>query len=96
MKRIKFTESTGNVFLDIGFSPEQAENLRLRSELMNQICKQIKRRKLTQTKAARIFGVSQPRISDLIRGRIDLFSVDSLIDMLHRAGAKVDIQVRAA
>jgi predicted XRE-type DNA-binding protein len=56
----------------------------------------IQSRKLTQSKAGKLFGVTQPRISDFTRGKINLFSVDSLLAMLWSAGAEVDITVRAA
>lgn len=85
----KVQRSSGNVFRDIGFDAQQAENLRLRSELMIQIRKLIERRHLTQAAAAKLFGVTQPRVSDLVRGRIDLFSIDMLVNMLGKAGVQV-------
>jgi predicted XRE-type DNA-binding protein len=54
----------------------------------------IQRRKLTQATAAKLFGVTQPRVSDLVRGKIDLFSIDTLIDMLARAGVRVRITIQ--
>ena len=92
----KITPSSGNVFADLGFEPEEAEHLRIRSDLMIAIRKLIQERKLTQAEAARVFGVTQPRISNLVRGRIDLFSIDTLVDMLARAGVRVEIVVSAA
>jgi len=80
-----------SVFFDICDTPEEAHNLTLRSELMNQISEIIVRRKLTQSRAAKLFGVTQPRVSDLTRGKIDLFSLESLIDMLTRAGVAVHL-----
>jgi predicted XRE-type DNA-binding protein len=91
---LKKTRSTGNVFRDLGYSPEQAESLRLRSELMMRIKQLIGRRGLTQKAAAEMLGVSQPRISDLVRGRIDLFSLDTLVDMLVKGGMRVQLSVR--
>lgn len=91
-----FTESSGNVFLDIGFPEPEARSLLLRTDLMIEIERIIEQRKLSQTQAAKLFGVSQPRMSDLLRGKIDRFSVDTLIEMLQRAGAEVNITVRAA
>jgi len=85
--------SSKTLFRDIGFSGEAAENLRIRAELMILLTKLIGRRGLTQAKAARLFGVSQPRISDLVRGRIDRFSIDSLVEMLGHAGARVSLSV---
>lgn len=88
----KITPSSGNVFLDVGFDEEEAAHLEVRSSLMFTIRKLIQDRGLTQAKAAKLFGVTQPRISDLVRGRIDLFSIDSLVDMLARAGIKVAVR----
>ncbi len=90
----KIRRSTGNVFRDLGFSPEEAENLKLRADLMIEVSKVIKSRRLTQAKAAALLGVSQPRISDLVRGKIDRFSVDTLVAMLGNAGAHVKLVVR--
>ena|SRR2546421_694435 len=94
MKRKPFEESSGNVFLDIGFPPDEAASLTVRSDLMICLREAIRKRKLTQAKAARLFGVSQPRISNLMQGKIELFSTDSLIAMLTRAGMRVGISVR--
>lgn len=81
--------SSGNVFRDLGFSRQKAEHLRIRSDLMIRLTKFIEARRLTQARAARLFGVTQPRISDLMRGKIERFSVDSLIEMLGHAGARI-------
>ena len=87
------TPSSGNVFLDIGFPPGEAEHLLVRSHLMMAIEQLIKARGLTQTRAARLFGVTQPRVSDLVRGRIELFSIDALVAMLGRAGIGLSIRL---
>src|SRR5206468_774295 len=76
------TRSSGNVFEDIGFAPDEAKRLLLRSQLIVAVRDLIDHRKLTQARAAKLFGVTQPRISDLMRGKISLFSVDALITML--------------
>jgi predicted XRE-type DNA-binding protein len=86
--------STGNVFRDIGFPPEEAANLKVRAMLMVEIEKYLRAKGLTQKAAAKQFGVTQPRISDLMRGKIELFSVETLIAMLTHAGLKVDVKVR--
>ena len=86
--------STGNVFLDLGFDTEEAENLRVRSELLVELAKLVKTRRLTQQRVAKLLGVTQPRVSDLMRGKIHRFSVDSLIEMLGRAGMRVDITTK--
>jgi predicted XRE-type DNA-binding protein len=90
---MKIKRSSSNIFRDLGFGPEEAESLRIRSELMIQVRLLIERRKLTQTAAAKLFGVTQPRISDLVRGKIELFSIDTLVDMLARAKVKVRLRV---
>jgi len=85
----KVARSRGNVFRDLGFGREEAEHLLIRSELMIKIEKLLRARSLTQSEAAKIMRVSQPRVSDLLRGRLDLFSTDALIDMLARLGVSV-------
>lgn len=90
----KVQRSSGNVFRDAGFPPEAAENLRLRSELMVQVRRILEGRKLTQAAGAQLFGVTQPRISDLVRGRIELFSIDGLVNMLAHAGVHVTLTVK--
>jgi predicted XRE-type DNA-binding protein len=89
----RIRRSSGNVFRDLGFSREEAENLKIRSDLMIRLSKLIESRGLTQTEAARLFGVSQPRVSDLVRGKFDRFSIDTLVAMLGHAGARVQIVV---
>jgi predicted XRE-type DNA-binding protein len=91
----KIHRSSGNVFRDLAFGPEEAEHLRLRSELMIRLSRLIESRGLTQAKAAKLLGVSQPRVSDLVRGKIDLFSIDTLVDMLAHAGVRVNLTVRS-
>ena len=90
---MKVQRSSGNVFRDLGFSPKEAESLRLRAELMVELGRLIKERKLTQSAAANLFGVTQPRVSDLMRGKIDLFSIDTLVSMLARAGMRVEFRL---
>lgn len=94
--RVKMTRSTGNVFRDLGFPPDEAEHLRIRSDLLIQLQKIISSRRLKQAEAAKLLGVTQPRVSDLVRGRIDLFSVDTLIDMLARFGIRVRLIFRSS
>ena len=91
--RMKVQQSTGNVFRDLGFGAKEAESLRLRAELMVEVRRLIEARKLTQRSAASLLGVTQPRISDLIRGKIDLFSIDTLVNMLALAGMRVQLRV---
>jgi predicted XRE-type DNA-binding protein len=86
---VKIQQSTGNVFRDLGFPREEAENLKVRADLMIQIIKLIRMRRLTQAQAAVLFGVTQPRVSDLVRGKIERFSIDTLVAMLGHAGVQV-------
>ena len=92
--KLKVTPSTGNVFRDLGFRREEAEHLLVRADLMIQVQRFIASRRLKQKEAAKVLRVSQPRVSDLLRGRIDLFSTDALIDMLARLGARVRLSVK--
>lgn len=91
---IRIQRGNGNVFRDLGFEPDEATNLQLRSDLMIQLRKRLTARGATQLEAAHLLGVSQPRVSDLIRGRIDRFSVDMLVKLLGKAGAEVRLTVR--
>ena len=77
-------------------TPAQAENLKLRSSLMLALRSHIEREGLSQTEAAKVFGVTQPRISNLMRGKIDLFGIDMLVNMLAAAGPRVTLQVKKA
>ena len=88
------TPSGGNIFADLGFPPAEAENLRLRAELIAALRGVIAERELTQSRAAEVFGVTQPRVSDLVRGKIELFSIDALVNMLARAGLAVHLRLR--
>ncbi len=94
--RLKITPSTGNVFRDLGFRRDEAEHLLIRADLMIEVQKIIASRRLKQNVAAKVLRVSQPRVSDLLRGRIDLFSTDALIDMLTRLGARVRVTVKSS
>jgi predicted XRE-type DNA-binding protein len=94
LKKLKITPSTGNVFRDLGFRRDEAEHLLVRADLMIEVQKLIVSRRLKQHAAAKLLRVTQPRVSDLLRGRIDLFSTDALIDMLTRLGARVQLTVK--
>ncbi|MGI8766865.1 MAG: helix-turn-helix domain-containing protein [Gemmatimonadaceae bacterium] len=83
-----------NAFEAVGFDPIEAEHLRIRADLMLELERLIAARGLTQATAAKLLRVTQPRGSDLIRGKIDRFSIDTLVEMLSRAGADVSVKVR--
>ena len=92
---MRVTKGSDNVFVDCGFPPAEAENFRIRAKLMMALQSYIEERKLTQSRAAKIMGVSQPRISDLVRGKIGLFTIDTLVNMVTAAGLKVDVDITA-
>ena len=85
-----------NVFDALEDNPVVADNLRIRSELMIQLRGIIEQEHLTQEEAARRLGVTQPRISDLVRGKIERFTIDMLVNMLTRVGLYVEITLRKA
>ena len=90
----EITESTGNVFEDLGFEGGEAENLRVRARLMAPLERSVRERSITQAEAARELGTTQARISELMNGKIQAFSIDALINMLDRAGLEVDVNVQ--
>ena len=92
-EREAITRSSGNVFADLGLAAAEAENLRVRADLMIAIKDLIKTNGWTQQEAARRFGVSQPRISEICQGKIGLFTVDKLINLLAHVGQQVLVRV---
>lgn len=89
-------ESTGDVFQDLGFTSGDSEKLRIKTKLMSTIEAYIAEKGLTQAQASELMGVSRPRISDLVRGKLDKFTIDALVDMLSRVGFQVEITTSAA
>jgi predicted XRE-type DNA-binding protein len=77
-------------------TPAQAETMKLRSSLMMALKDHIAREWLSQTQAAKVFGVTQPRVSDLMRGKIELFGIDTLVNMLTAAGLHIEVHVAKA
>ena len=93
-EKLKRTRGSGNVFLDVGFGQDEADNLLLRAQLMSRI--RDAARGTTQREAAKQFGVTQPRLNDLMRGKISKFSLDALVNMLSHAGMRVELKVKKA
>jgi predicted XRE-type DNA-binding protein len=89
-------EECESVWDALGFSPQEAANLEARSTLMRQIRSIIRENRWTQAVAAKRCGVSQPRINDLLRGKIDKFSIDALVNMATALGRRVDFELKAA
>ena len=75
-------------------TPEEAESMKLRSRLMLAVQDRVAASGLAQAQTAKMLGVTQPRVSDLMRGRIDLFSVEALVDMLVHLGMRVEVKFR--
>ncbi len=95
-RKLKIEVGSGNVFHDLGFDESEAENLKLRSTLMIRIIKLVDELNSTQSEAAKMFGVTQPRLNQLLKGKIQLFSVDALVNMLASAGMRVTVTVKRA
>lgn len=89
-------ERFASVWDAICATPAEAENMRLRSRLMMALKEHIASESLNQAAAAKLFGVTQPRISDLVRGKIDLFSLDALVNMAVAAGMQIDLSIAKA
>lgn len=87
------TQTFGSVWDAIEDTKADAEHMKLRSQLMMALERFVKDNKLTQAQAAKVFGVTQPRISDLLRGKINLFSLDSLVNMVAAIGAEIEMSV---
>ena len=94
--KLKMKRGSANVFRDLGFPPEQAQNLLLRSDLMTRIERYVKASGRSQKDAATRLGVTQPRLNDLLKGKIEKFSLDALVNMLGHAGMRVELSVRKA
>jgi predicted XRE-type DNA-binding protein len=95
-QQVKVERGCGNVFSDIGFPLDQAHILLLRAEMMIRIERFVKESRLTQQAAARTLGVTQPRLNQLLKRKIELFSMDALVNMLSRAGMRVELRVKKA
>lgn len=89
-------ETFASVWDAIEGTPAEAENMKLRSTLIMALEKHIRAKGWTQVEAARRLGVTQPRVSDLLRGKIDLFALDTLVNMAVAAGLQVELRVRDA
>ena len=92
----EWEEGSENVFKDLGFSETEAEHLIIRSRLMLEVERFVERSKLRQREAAKMLGVTQPRLNDLLQGKIQKFSIDALVKMLSKVGIHVDVHVSAA
>ena len=94
--RLKIEKGSGNIFRDLGFPPGETQNLIMRAELMIKIEQFVRKSGMTQKEAARLIGITQPRLNLLLKRKIDLFSLDALVNMVTRAGMQVKLTVRKA
>jgi predicted XRE-type DNA-binding protein len=90
------TETFANVWDALADTPQEAANLKVRSELMSQIATLVRERGWTQVEAARRCGVTQPRLNDLLRGRLSRFSLDALVNIAAALGCRVQVGLDAA
>ena len=90
----RMTKSSGNIFLDLGFPPHEASVMLLRAQLAEALRVWMEREHLTQARAAKRLGISQPRMSEIVRGKVDLLSLDYLVGLC--AKAKLDVGLRLA
>ena len=95
-ERLKRTRGSGNVFLDLGFDKAEAENLKMRSDLMIRIVQFHRKSGMTQAAAAKALGLTQPRLNALLKGKIGQFSLDALVNIASRAGLNVRLVVKKA
>jgi len=88
-------KSSGNIFIDLGYAPEEASILQMRTDLMDNLRKFIEAKELTQANAAKILCVSQSRVSDLMRGKWERFSLEMLVTLATRAGMQISLKTAA-
>ena len=95
-QKLKRIRGSDNIFADLGFPPGEAENLKMRSDLMLGIEVFYRRSGLTQAQAAKRLGITQPRLNALLKSRIEQFSLDALVNIANRAGLDVRLVIRKA
>ena len=91
----KITKSSGNIFLNLGFPPHEASVMLLRAQLAEALRSWLDRGKLTQTQAAKRLGISQPRMSEIVRGKVELMSLDYLAGLCAKAGLDIGLRLAA-
>lgn len=91
----KITTSSGNIFVDLGFDPAEATVLQMRANLISDLRLYIENNKLTQSEAAKRLGIAQSRVSDLVRGKWEKFSLEMLITLEARLGRTVRVEFAA-
>jgi len=94
MTELKITKGSANVFEDLGFDVQESQNLLLRSQTMIALVQWFNACGLTQAAAAKVLGVTQPRLNQLLKGKIEIFSLDALVNMATSAGMRVGLSIR--
>ena len=95
-EKLKYVRGSGNIFADLGFPKGEAENLKMRADLVIRIVDFYKKSGVTQAQAAKTLGRTQPRLNALLKGKIGLFSLDALVNIASRAGLNVRLVVKKA
>lgn len=95
MSEALITKGTGNVFQDLGFEPQEAQNLLLRAQAWTAIIQWHRKSGLTQAQAAKMLGMTQPRLNQLLKGKLTEFSLDALVNITAAAGMKITFTVSA-
>ena len=95
-EKLKYVRGSGNIFVDLGFAKAEAENLKMRADLMIRIVQFYEKSGMTQAAAAKALGLTQPRLNALLRGKIGQFSLDALVNIASRAGLNVRLVVNKA
>lgn len=87
------TPAEGNIFEDLGFAPAEAMKLKIKADLMIQLTQWIKKSNLKQADAAKLLKISRPRVSNVMHGKVEKFTIDALVDMLELTGHRVQIHI---
>ena len=94
MTELKITKGSANVFEDLGFDVQESQNLLLRSQTMIALVQWFEASGMTQATAAKTLGITQPRFNQLLKGKIEIFSLDALVNMATSAGMRVGLSIR--
>jgi predicted XRE-type DNA-binding protein len=94
MTELKITKGSANVFEDLGFNVQESQNLLLRSQTMIALVQWFEASGMTQAIAAKTLGITQPRFNQLLKGKIEIFSLDALVNMATSAGMRVGLIIR--
>lgn len=96
MTKLTMVRGSANIFADLGFDAEESQNLLLRSQTMVAVSRWFQSSELTQASAAKVIGITQPRLNQLLKGKINEFSLDALVNMATRAGMRVGLTIKPA